>query len=449
MKETNPSYDAVFTYEGRPSLKATIPLAIQHVVAMVVGCCAPALLISGAAGLDAANSTIMVQASLLLACLATLLQLFPIGPIGAKLPLIMGVSFAYVPTMQSIVQSNLATATPVEIIAIILGAQLIGSLAAIVFGIFLKKIRVLFPPIVAGTVVFTIGISLWPTAVKYMAGGAGTPTFGAPINWVVALVTLGVVLALTHFAKGFWKLAAVLIGLLAGYLLALALGMVEFLKVAEAGWFQIPKPLGFGLKFEGTAIASMVIMYIVNSVQAIGDMSGTTSGAMDRMPTDKELTGGVICNGVTNIIGALFGGLPTATFSQNVGIVVTTKVINRLVLAVAAVIIGVAGLLPKVAALLTTIPNPVLGGATITVFASIAMTGIRLIVGDKLTARTMAIVGLAVGVGVGITNAPGCLSGFPAWVDTIFGSNMVTVSTLLVIVLNLVIPKEKESVTEA
>ena len=436
--------DSVFSFEGRPSLRESVPLAIQHVVAMVVGCCTPALLISSAAGLDQASATIMVQASLLLACLATLLQLFPLGPVGARLPMIMGVSFAYVPTMQSIVQQNLGTASPVGIIAIILGAQLIGSVAAIIFGVFLKKLRVLFPPIVAGTVVFTIGISLWPTAVKYMAGGAGTATYGMPINWLVSLVTLTVVILLTHYAKGFWKLASVLSGLVVGYVLSIFLGMVDFSKVAEAGWFQLPRPFGFGIQFEGTAIASMVIMYIVNSVQAIGDMAGTTSGAMDRMPTDRELQGGIICNGAANIVGAVFGGLPTATFSQNVGIVVTTKVINRSVLALAAVIIGVAGFFPKVAALLTTIPNAVLGGATITVFASIAMTGIRLIVGDKLTARTMAIVGLAVGVGVGITNAPGSLSGFPMWVDTIFGSNMVTVSTILVIILNLVIPKDED-----
>lgn len=445
MRDMKKIDESVFTYEGRPSLKSALPLAMQHVVAMVVGCCAPALLIANAAGLDTAGTTIMVQASLLLACLATLLQLFPIGPVGARLPLIMGVSFAYVPTMQAIVQESLGTAQPAQIIAIILGAQLLGACAAVVFGVFLKKLRVLFPPIVAGTVVFTIGISLWPTAVRYMAGGQGSASFGSPINWLVALVTLGVVLLLTHYAKGTLKLASVLIGLLAGYLLALCLGMVSFDKVAQASWFQLPQPLGFGLEFRGTAIASMVIMYIVNSVQAIGDMSGTTSGAMDRMPTDKELQGGVICNGVSNIIGAVFGGLPTATFSQNVGIVVTTKVVNRVVLGLAAVIIGVAGLFPKLAALLTTIPNPVLGGATITVFASIAMTGIRLIVGDGLTARTMAIVGLSVAVGVGITNSPGALSGFPNWVDTIFGSNMVTVSTILVILLNLCIPKEPEN----
>lgn len=434
---------ALFTYDGKPGLRASVPLAMQHVVAMVVGCCTPALLISGTAGLDTASATLMVQASLLLAALATLLQLFPLGPIGARLPLIMGVSFAYVPTLQSIVQTNLGSVGPGGIMAIIFCAQLIGAAAAIVFGVFLRYIRPLFPPVVAGTVVFTIGISLWPTAVRYMAGGAGAQSFGAPVNWLVALVTLAVVLGLSHFTRGILRLASVLIGLLCGYLLAAALGMVDFSRVAEAGWFQLPRPVPFGLKFQGTAVASMVIMYLVNSVQAIGDMSGTTSGAMDRMPTDRELTGGLIANGATNVLGALFGGLPTATFSQNVGIVVTTKVTNRSVLGLAAVIIGVAGFFPKIAALLTTIPNPVLGGATITVFASIAMTGIRLIVGAGLTARTMSIVGLAVGVGVGITNAPGCLAGFPAWVDTIFGSNMVTVSTVLVIALNLIIPREK------
>ena len=435
---------SVFTFEGRPGLRQSFPLALQHVVAMVVGCCTPAFLVANACELDAANSAVLIQASLLLACLATLLQLFPIAKlIGARLPMVMGVSFACVPAMLSTVEAYKDALAAPDIIGVILGAQLTGACVAVLFGLFVDKIRVLFPPMVAGTVVFSIGISLWPTAVKYMAGGAGAADFGSWQNWLVAFVTLAVVLGFTHFAKGLPKLAAILIGLAAGYIVAVCFGMVNFGNIASADIVALPAPLHFPLRFEGPVIASMAILYIVNSVQAIGDISATTSGAMDRMPTDRELRGGIVCNGATNIIGALFGGLPTATFSQNVGIVTTTKVVNRFVISLAAAVIGIAGLSPVVAQAFRSIPNAVIGGATITVFAPIAMTGVRLTFSQGFTPRNMAVVGIAVAMGVGITQSPGCFAGFPEWVQTIFGSNMVTTTTVLVILLNLIIPKDK------
>ena len=437
MKSTR-KYATVFDLNGVPRFSQAFPLALQHVVAMIVGCVTPAIVISGVANLNAGDTVIFVQAALFIAAISTLLQLFPIGGrVGAGLPVIMGVSFAYLPSMQAIAGSYS--------IAAIFGAQLIGGIVAVFVGLFVKKLRILFPPLITGTVVFTIGLSLYPTAVKYMAGGESSPTYGSWQNWLVALITLAVVIALNHFAKGFLKLSSILIGMIVGYIIAACFGMVDLSSVGEAGIFQIPRPLYFGMEFEPSAIVTMVLLFVINSVQAIGDFSATTAGGLDREPTDKELSGGIVGYGITNIFGSFFGGLPTATFSQNVGIVATTKVVNRIVLGLSAIIILLAGFLPKFSALLTTIPQCVLGGATISVFASIAMTGIKLVATQPLSYRNTAIVGLAVALGMGITQCPEALAAFPEWVTTVFGKSPVVVTTLTAILLNVILPKDKKA----
>ena len=437
MKSTR-KYATVFDLNGVPRFSQAFTLALQHVVAMIVGCVTPAIVISGVANLNAGDTVIFVQAALFIAAISTLLQLFPIGGrVGAGLPVIMGVSFAYLPSMQAIAGSYS--------IAAIFGAQLIGGIVAVFVGLFVKKLRILFPPLITGTVVFTIGLSLYPTAVKYMAGGESSPTYGSWQNWLVALITLAVVIALNHFAKGFLKLSSILIGMIVGYIIAACFGMVDLSSVGEAGIFQIPRPLYFGMEFEPSAIVTMVLLFVINSVQAIGDFSATTAGGLDREPTDKELSGGIVGYGITNIFGSFFGGLPTATFSQNVGIVATTKVVNRMVLGLSAIIILLAGFLPKFSALLTTIPQCVLGGATISVFASIAMTGIKLVATQPLSYRNTAIVGLAVALGMGITQCPEALAAFPEWVTTVFGKSPVVVTTLTAILLNVILPKDKKA----
>ena len=435
--KTEKKYASVFELNGVPKLTQAFPLALQHVVAMIVGCVTPAIVIAEMAGLNEGDKVIFVQAALFIAAVSTLIQLFPLGGrIGSGLPVIMGVSFAYLPSMQAIV-GNFDIAT-------ILGAQLIGGVVAIFVGIFVTKLRKLFPPLITGTVVFTIGLSLYPTAVKYMAGGQSSPNYGAWQNWLVAFLTLAVVVALNHFAKGILKLASILIGMIVGYIISGFFGMIDFSAVQGAGIFQIPRPMYFGMKFETSAVMTLVILFIINSVQAIGDLSATSGGGLDREPTDKELSGGIIGYGITNILGSFFGGLPTATFSQNVGIVATTKVVNRVVLGLAAGIILLAGFVPKFSALLTTIPQCVLGGATISVFASIAMTGIKLVVQQPLTYRSTSIIGLAVALGMGITQCSDALASFPAWVTTVFGKSPVVVTTIVAILLNLILPKDKK-----
>lgn len=428
---------SLFELDGVPSFGQAFPLSLQHVVAMIVGCVTPAIIIAGVSGLSDSDSVILIQSALVIAGLSTFLQLFPIGKkggfhLGSGLPVIMGVSFAYLPSMQAIAGDFGLPA--------IFGAQIVGGIVAVFVGIFIKKIRKFFPPLIAGTVVFTIGLSLYPTAINYMAGGTSSPNYGSWQNWLVAIFTLAVVTILNHFGKGILKLASILIGIIAGYLFSLPFGMVDLSSVGTAGMFQLPSVMHFGVKFEISSCVAIGILFAINSIQAIGDFSATTSGGMDRQPTDDELQGGIVGYGIMNLLGAMIGGLPTATFSQNVGIVTTTRVVNRFVLGGAGAMILIAGLVPKFSALLTTIPQCVLGGATVSVFASIAMTGMKLVMTAHMNYRNTSIVGLAAALGMGVSQASASLSAFPTWITTIFGRSPVVIATLIAVIMNIVLP---------
>ena len=438
---------SIFETDGIPRMSEALPLAMQHVVAMIVGCVTPAIIVSGAVpgGLSREAQVILIQSALVIAALSTLLQLFPIGgkakfAIGSGLPVIMGVSFAYVPSMQAIAESYG--------IAAIMGAEIVGGIVAVVMGLLVKKIRVFFPPLITGTVVFTIGLSLYPTAINYMAGGTSSPNYGSWQNWAIAFFTLIVVTALNHFGKGIWKLASILIGIIVGYLVSIPFGMVDFSSIGEAGVCQLPSLMHFGVQFEPSSCVALGILFAINSIQAIGDYSATTIGAMDRTPKDDELQRGIVGYGLSNVVGALLGGLPTATYSQNVGIVTTTKVINRWVLGLAAAILGIAGLVPKFSAILTTIPQCVLGGATVSVFASIAMTGMKLVASAEMDYRNSSIVGLAAALGMGVSQATAALASFPTWVTTIFGKSPVVLATIIAVMLNVILPKTRDEQKE-
>ncbi len=363
--------------------------------------------------------------------------------------MILGVSFAYVPSMQAIAADGGG-------VAAIAGAMLVGGVVAMLAGFGMRHIRRLFPPVITGTVVFTIGLSLYPTAINYMAGGAGntaesiaakglpeTLIYGSWENWLVASLTLVAVMLLNHHGRGISKLASILLGMLAGYVISIPFHMVNFSGVADAAWFSLPRLLHFGIKFDPASCIAIGLLFAINSIQAIGDFTATTIGGLDREPTDRELKGGVIVYGAANILTALFGGLPTATYSQNVGIVSTNKVVNRRVFAIAGGFLLLAGLCPKFAAVLTTIPQCVLGGATVTVFSTIAMTGMKLIASQDLTARNTTIVGLSAALGVGISQASAALSQFPEAVTMIFGKSPVVIATIMAVVLNLLLPKDE------
>lgn len=428
----------LFEMDGKlPSLKYSLPMAVQHLVAMIVGCVTPAIIISAAAGLDSASGILLIQSSLVMAAISTLLQLFGLFRIiGARLPLIMGVSFAYLATMQSIVDSFG--------IAEIFGAQIIGGIVAVIIGIFAKRLQKLFPPLITGTVVFTIGLSLYPTAITYMAGGSGNPDFGSWQNWFVAIITLISVTLLNHFGKGMLKLASILLGIVFGYFVSAFFGMVDLSEIGDARIFSLPRIAPFGIRFEFSSVLAISVLFAINAVQAIGDMSATTIGGMEREPTGDELRGGIIGFGISNVFSAIFGGLPNATYSQNVGIVSSTKVVNRKVLALTAVMLLAAGLVPKFSALLTTIPQCVLGGATVSVFASIAMTGMKLVAMQPMSYRNTSIVGLSAALGMGVSLVSESLSRFPEWVTMVFASSPVVLATIVAIIMNLILPKEEK-----
>ena len=430
------SREFLFDMDGKlPAARYSLPLALQHRVAMIVGCVTPAIIISSAAGLGSPMRILLIQSSLVCAAVSTLIQLFGVrGLCGERLPLIMGVSFAYLATMQDIAGSSG--------LAEIFGAQIAGGAVAIVIGVFAKKLRKLFPPLITGTVVFTIGLSLYPTAISYMAGGSGNAAFGSWQNWAVSVFTLIVVTVLNHFGKGMLKLASILLGIAAGYILSSFFGMVDLSPVAASGLFSLPRIAPFGIRFGFSSSLAFSVLFAINAVQAIGDMSATTVGGLGREPDGDELRGGITGFGISNILSALFGGLPAATYSQNVGIVSSTKVVNRKVLALTALMLLAAGLIPKFSALLATIPQCVLGGATVSVFASIAMTGMKLVAMQPMSYRNTSIVGLSAALGMGVSMVSESLSQFPEWVSMVFASSPVVISAIVAIILNIILPKE-------
>lgn len=441
LKQQSTENSVLFQLEGIPRFREALPLALQHVVAMIVGCVTPAIIVANAGQLQESEKVLLIQAALVISAISTLLQLFPIGKyFGSGLPMIMGISFAYVPTMQAIAEGY--------DVGTILGAQIVGGFVAIIVGIFMKQLRKFFPPLITGTVVLSIGLSLYPTAVNYMAGGVGSEHYGSAKNWAIALLTLVIVTGLNHYTKGILKLASILIAIVIGYIVACFAGLVDLSPVASSGFFYLPKPMHFGLHFNISACVAIGVLFAVNSIQTIGDFAATTTGALDREPTNRELQGGIICHGCANILGAFLGGLPTNGYGQNVGIVTSTKVVNRMVLAGSALIILIAGIVPKFSALLTTIPQCILGGATISVFASIAMTGIKLITSQPMTYRNTTIVGLSIALGMGVTQASASLAQFPSWVSTIFGESPVVLATAVAIFLNQILPKDPAPTTK-
>lgn len=452
MKQCNYSREALFQLNGIPPLGMSISLALQHLVAMIVGCVTPAIIIANALGLPQSERVLLIQVSLVMSAVTTLIELFPIGgKLGSGLPVMFGISFAYLPSMQAIVGGGGDIAT-------IAGAMVVGGIVAAVEGVFVKKIRRFFPPIITGTVVFTIGLSLYPTAINYMAGGAGNTyevvvlrkgltsalVHGSWQNWAVAAFTLIVVMILSNKGKGICKLAAILLGMIAGYIVAAVFGMVDLSEVRDAAWFSLPQFMHFGIKFEFSACIALALLFAINAIQAIGDLTATTVGGLNREPTDQELQGGIVTYGLTNVLSAFFGSLPTATYSQNVGIVTTNKVVNRVVFALAGGFLLLAGLIPKFSAILTTIPQCVLGGATITVFSTIAMTGMKLIASETISPRNTTIVGLSAALGVGISQSSSALSQFPESITIIFGKTPVVIATIMAVLLNLILPRENK-----
>ena len=450
-----------YQIEGRIPLKQAIPLGLQHVLAMFVGNLTPILIITAACGSEdfAALQVTLLQNAMLIAGIVTLVQLFAIGPIGGKVPIIMGTSSGFIGVFQSVVE---IMGGGVAAYGAIMGASLIGGLFETVLGAFLKPLRRFFPSVVTGTVVLAIGLSLIGVGVSSFGGGSSANDYGSIENLLIALVVMIIILVLKHGTKGLTSSSCILFGIIAGYIICAVLAIflpttavnadgVEYTKawvlnwdkVAQAKWFAVPQIMPVKPVFDLRAIVPVLIMFIVTAVETVGDISGCIEGGMGREATDSELSGGVMCDGVGSSFAALFGVLPNTSFSQNVGLVTMTKIVNRFALGCGAIFLILCGLLPKLAALVSIMPQCVLGGAAVIMFSSIVMSGIQLITKEPLTARNMTIVSVALGLGYGIGANSAVLSGLPKAVQLIFGGSGIVPAAFVAIILNVLLPKEE------
>jgi uracil-xanthine permease len=462
----NENKGAEYDFYGKLPLKKAIPLGLQHVLAMFVGNLTPILLITAACGIGSGTEyadlqVALLQNAMLIAGIVTLIQLFSIGPVGGKVPIIMGTSSGFIGVCNSV---SAVMGGGVLAYGAIMGASLIGGLFEGVLGLLLKPLRRFFPPVVTGAVVLSIGLSLISVGVNSFGGGSSANDFGSLENLVLGAIVLVVIVVLKHGTKGITSASSILIGIIVGYIVAAIMGIVlpttgvtadgveytkawvlNWQKVADASWFAVPSIMPVKLVFDVRAIVPICIMFIVTAVETVGDISGVVVGGMDREATDTELSGGVICDGLGSSLAAIFGVLPNTSFSQNVGLVTMTKIVNRFALATGAIFLILCGLFPKLAALISIMPQSVLGGAAVMMFSSIVVSGIQLITKEKMTPRSITIVSVALGFGYGLGSNSGVLVGLPQFVQLIFGGSGIVPAAVVAIILNIVLPKEKEA----
>lgn len=433
-----------FELDGRPALKEAVPLGLQHVLAMFVGNIVPMILVAGAANLSSAEANMLLQCCMIGAAISTAIQLYPVKAgglkIGSGLPCMMGLTYVFLPACLSIAGSSG--------VAYIFGAQIAAGVVAASYGVLLKKMTNLFPPVVTGTIVMTVGVSIFNLAIGNIAGGTSSSDFGALINWGVGVFVVFVVLGFNVFGKGLPKVAAILIGMLAGYLVSIPLGLVDFSGIGDAVWFSVPRPFAFGVKFNLGHFFMFLLLYFIVAVQMIGDFNVSCMGGLDREPTPEEIGGGATANGISSVISAVFNSFPTATYSQNSGIVALTKVCSRHVIGVGCVILFIAGLCPKVGAVLSTIPNCVIGGGTVVVFAMIATSGMKLLAKAGFSNRNCLVIGVSLAFGLGTQFCKGASAQFPAGVAEMLEENSVILTSILAIILNLVFPRDSKAVSE-
>ena len=463
--KTSPSHlsDAAYSFHAPMPLRTAIPLGLQHVLAMFVGNLTPILIITAACGLTGAEfaqlQVNLLQNAMLVAGLLTLVQLYAIGPIGGKVPIVMGTSSGFIGVFNSVAASM---GGGMGTYGALLGASIIGGLFEGVLGLFLKPLRRFFPSVVTGTVVLSIGLSLISVGASSFGGGNGAPDFGSMENLCLGLIVLVVILAFKHWGKGFFGSSSILVGIVVGYILAALMPLflpttgvtaegVEYTKswvlhwekVAQAGWFAVPDLIPVDIAFDLRAILPVLIMFVVTAVETVGDISGVTEGGMGREATDSELSGGIICDGLGSSFAALFGVLPNTSFSQNVGLVTMTKVVNRFALATGAIFLVLCGLIPKLGALVSIMPQSVLGGAAVMMFSSIVVSGIQLITKEPLTPRNLSIVSVALGLGYGIGANLGVLQHAPQAIQLVFGGSGIVPAAFVAILLNILLPKDQ------
>lgn len=424
-----------------PPLAQAIPLGFQHVLAMFASNVTPSIIVAGAAGLvfGGPEQVYLIQMAMLFAGIATLFQTVGIGPIGARLPIMQGTSFAFVGVLAGVAATQ---GLGVALTACIIGGAIHFSLGSVI-----GKIRWLFPPLVTGLVILAIGLYLIPVAIKYAAGGAAdfqmaAESFGSLKHWSVALTVVIVSLVLKFFTKGITSNAAILIGLLAGYLLAFIVGMVNFNAVGNASWVTGIQLLPYGFEFSLGAVIAVTLVSVVSAIETVGDASATAKAGAGRDATDEEIAGATYADGLGTAIAAFFGGLPNTSFSQNVGIVGMTGVMSRHVVTIGGLVLIACGLVPKIGAVIASMPLPVLGGGVIVMFGMVAAAGLNVLSEVNLNRRNMVIIAISLAVGLGLNLVPTAVQYLPGVVKTLMTS-AVAPTALCAIVLNLVLPEEE------
>lgn len=429
-----------------PPLTQAIPLGIQHVLAMFVSNVTPAIIVAGAAGFGFGSNSpdfpeliYLIQMAMFFAGIATLIQTIGLGPVGARLPIVQGTSFAFLPIMIPLVAGK-----GVDALAAVFGGVIIGGLFHMLLGTVIGKIRFALPPLVTGLVVLMIGLALVKVGIQYAAGGVpamGKPEFGSLLNWSVALIVVVVTLGIKFFTRGLWSVAAVLIGLIVGYLVAMALGMVSFDNVGRAAYFAVPNPLRYGFELSAAAVIGFCLMAIVSAIETVGDVSGITKGGAGREAKNEEIVGATYADGLGTAVAGVFGSLPNTSFSQNVGLVAMTGVMSRHVVTIGAIFLIVCGLIPKVGAAISTVPIEVLGGGVIVMFGMVCAAGVSMLSDVDWNRRNMVIFAVSLSVGLGLQLVPGALQHLPDTWRILLVSGLLP-AAFLAIILNLILPHE-------
>ncbi len=430
------SLDNIYTLNGKVPMLKAIPFGLQHILAMFVANIAPIIIVAGACGLGSKDTAMVIQSAMLIAGIGTLVQLFPVWRIGSGLPIVMGISFTFA-SIACVIGGQYGYGG-------IMGAVLVGGIVEGILGLFAKYWMKLITPIVAATVVTSIGFSLLSVGADSFGGGSSSADFGSATNWILGTVTLVSCILFNIFAKSYYKQLSVLFGLVVGYILAAIMGVVDFTDILSSGIIAFPHILPFKMEFHLNAIIAFVLIFLVSATETIGDTSALASSGLNRDVTEKETSGSIACDGFVSALSSVFGCMPITSFSQNVGLVAMTKVVNRYAIATGAIIMIIAGIFPIVGALLATLPSAVLGGCTIMMFGTIVVSGLQMIGKCGYTQRNITIAALSLSIGLGFTQLPDLFAIFPSLVQSVFAENCVAVVFLTSIVLNLILPKNMD-----
>lgn len=429
------SLENIYKLNGKVPLARSIPFGLQHVLAMFVANIAPIMIVTGASGLSTQETASLIQTAMIMAGVGTLVQLFTVWKLGAKLPIVMGISFTFV--------SVFCYVGPQWGYEAVIGAVIVGGIVEGLLGFFAKYWRGLISPIVSACVVTAIGFSLLSVGANSFAGGSGAADFGSAQNWLLGSFTLICCLCFNIFAKGNLKPLSVLFGLVMGYIMALFMGKVDLSALEGVAFISLPQLMPYKPVFNLSAVVSVTMIFLVSATETIGDTSAVTNIVLGREATDEEISGSLACDGLVSSLSACFGCMPITSFSQNVGLLAMTKVINRRTIATGAGILILAGIFPAVGAVLATLPEAVLGGCTIMMFGNIVISGLQMIGSCGYTQRNITIAALSLSVGLGFTQVPEMFNIFPDIIRTIFAENCVAVVFLAAILLNLILPKDE------